>query len=103
MPERLDYILEEVREMRKEVRDGFKEQLQRLSTVETKIEPLIDNGQPGRVTKLEDKVDELQRSQSRVFGWLAGATFIIELAWHYIASFLTKAVGVPSGHLPSGR
>ncbi len=96
-------VLDEVRGLREEVRDGFKEQLQRLSVIETQVAPLLDNGQPGRVTKLEDKVDELQRSQSRVFGWLAGATFIIELAWHYIASFLTKAVGVPSGHLPSGR
>ena len=83
--ERLDIIINELCDMRKEITSGFLDQAQRIRAVEVSLAPLVGNGQPGRVTKLEDEVDDLQKASARQLGWLAGATVMFNLAWHFLA------------------
>jgi hypothetical protein len=86
MPERIDYILDEVRDMRREVTEGFKEQVQRLTHIETQLEPLFDNGQPGVITLLKQDVQSLKDSHNRQLGWLAGINVLFVICWHFAAS-----------------
>ena len=78
-------ILDELRGMRNEMNDGFKEYNHRVTKVETQIEPLFDNGTPGILTQLQDDVDEMQLKQARQFGWFAGAAAMLEVAWHLLS------------------
>ena len=46
-------------------RDFQHEVLEKLSRVEAKVEMLVGNGQPGRMTLAEDRIVELERNDVR--------------------------------------
>lgn len=93
-----DVILVELRDMRKEMNEGFTKFENRVSTVEAQIEPLFDNGTPGRITQIEDDVDDLKLKQARQFGWFAGAMATLEIAWHIVSHKLGLDGSLPLTH-----
>ena len=50
---------------------------ERLAELETHVESLIGNGQPGRLTKLEANVNELIRWKSKTVGWGIGVSSVV--------------------------
>ena len=59
---------------------------ERVASLETQMQDLTGNGQPGRVTKIETKVEELQKFMWRILGGmgaLTALTAIIE-GLHYL-------------------
>jgi hypothetical protein len=79
--ETTEIILDEVRALRAEFADWKQDSGERVTTLETQMKPLLDNGQPGRITQVERKVE----GHSRVL-W-AGHGFIAALnaiAWALI-------------------
>lgn len=83
-------ILAEVRLLREEVTEGFKEQVQRTTAIETKLEPLFDNGTPGTITKIEDDIHQLQITNARNFGWFAAFATVGQIVWAYIQYHIVK-------------
>lgn len=81
-------ILGELRDMRGQMDDKFEETFQRLSVVETQLAPLFDNGQPGRISKVEDDIEEMKLHQAKQFGWFAGVAASFELVWHVVSKKL---------------
>jgi hypothetical protein len=64
--------------MERRADDGFKlEVTNTLSRLEAHMESLVGNGQPGRISKLEDGVSELRESQSRWKGIVTGISVVI--------------------------
>jgi hypothetical protein len=56
-----------------------------ITEVQTKIAPLFDNGQPGVLTKLDNRVDDLEKSKWYAAGALAVLAVLLEPAWHFVA------------------
>lgn len=81
-------ILDELRDLRNHMDDKFEETFQRVTVVETKIAPLFDNGQPGRISQLEDDIEEMKLHQAKQFGWFAGVAASFELVWHVVSKKL---------------
>jgi len=52
---------------------------ERVATLETQMEDLTGNGQPGRVTKIEGKVDQLQEFMWRILGAVGALTALTAL------------------------
>jgi hypothetical protein len=50
---------------------------ERLAKLETHVEFLIGNGQPGRLTKLEANVNELIRWKLKTVGWGIGVRSVV--------------------------
>ena len=81
----VDLILEEI----KGLRDDTKANGERLARLETQMYGLMGNGQPGRISLLEQSVDSLSRWRWWVVGAAAGCTAVISvLAW--IVEFQSK-------------
>jgi hypothetical protein len=80
-----DLILDEVRALRADVndiRDDFRKYGERTATLEAQLYPLIGNGTPGRVTRLERAVEKLTQWRWWVIGAAAGSSGVISiLAW----------------------
>ena len=51
---------------------------------------LLGNGQPGRLTKVESKVNDLENHSSHLKGWIIGAGGAITLALAIAEFFLHK-------------
>jgi len=58
---------------------------QRISTLEATVEPLFDNGQPGRMTKAEDRITALERTNWRERGFFGAIILFLEIGYHLIA------------------
>lgn len=82
-------ILEEVRALRSELSDYRQETENRLTTVETQIKPLFDNGQPGVLTKLQDGLNDHKAWRWKITGICAGVSGAITAAG-WIINFTRK-------------
>lgn len=57
--------------------------IEKLTRLETHMESLIGNGQPGRISKLEDDVKSLDRLKWRAGGVITGASVVISALIHF--------------------
>lgn len=70
------------------IHEELMEQGKTLSSLNTKVESLVGNGQPGRIDKIETDVKDLQASKNQAlgvasgFGFLAGLWEIIKWKYH---------------------
>lgn len=55
-----------------------------LARLDENMESLVGNGQPGRVTKLEDKVEALQKERWYAGGVIAGGSAILGTVVHFL-------------------
>lgn len=55
-----------------------------LARLDENMKSLVGNGQPGRVTKLEDKVEALQRERWYAGGIVTGVSTIIGTIIHFV-------------------
>jgi len=82
MPTTLDLILEEVRSLRTDYNAHARDTGERLSALEMGMHDLRGNGQPGRITLLEDAVEKLQQWRWWLIGAAAGVSGMVTgLAW----------------------
>lgn len=52
----------------------------RLGTIESHLETLVGNGQPGLIKEMRDDIDSLKNTRTYGIGFLAGG----ELVLHYV-------------------
>lgn len=57
--------------------------IESLARLETHMEGLVGNGQPGRVTKLEEKVDGLSKWRWMLIGGAIALSAIIHFVFRY--------------------
>ncbi len=62
---------------------------QRITTLETETKTLFDNGQPGRVTKIEDRLTALEEVRWKAAGWVGSALLALEVVGHILWSKIT--------------
>ncbi|MDE1161931.1 MAG: hypothetical protein PW792_08285 [Acidobacteriaceae bacterium] len=75
-------ILSELRDLREELNQFTRSSEGRLATLETGMYDLRGNGQPGRVTKLEHNVHELDRWKYKLVGYSSGiAACVSVIGW----------------------
>lgn len=55
-----------------------------LARLDENMESLVGNGQPGRVTKLEDKVEALQKERWYAGGVIAGVSTLAGGLIHFV-------------------
>lgn len=81
-------MLELIAAQQRELNSTFREFGERLASVETNVTILCGNGQPGRITILEQRVDDLRRWRWRVVGIATGVATVMSgivttLAWMF--------------------
>jgi hypothetical protein len=82
MPDTQDLILDELRSLRSDFQAFARDTGERIATLETQIYPLIGNGSPGRVTRLETAVEMLSSWRWWVVGAAAGGSDVVSvIAW----------------------
>jgi hypothetical protein len=75
-------ILSEIKDLRTDLNTFARDMGERVTKVETKLYPLIDNGQPGRITHIERAVERIQRWRWQIVGMAAGVSGAVSvLAW----------------------
>ena len=83
-------ILSEVRDLRTALNSGLQETGERLSALETHMQGLVGNGQPGRIQNLEIAVTDLKRSKYYFAGIVTAvctfASAAFTLALNYLRS-----------------
>ena len=85
MPDQVnDIILDELRGLRTEVREGFTETLQRITAVEAVTKPFFEND--GGKQKMESEIQDLKKSKYVVLG---GAGVLSTMA-HYFLHWVSK-------------
>lgn len=57
--------------------------IESLARLETNMTTLVGNGQPGRVTKLEDRVDSLRRWRWLITGGIIAISALIHFVFKY--------------------
>ena len=77
-----EIILDELRGLRTEVREGFSETLQRITAVEAVTKPFFEN--EGGKEKMQDEINELKKSKWMIVGG-AGA---LSGVFHWIVKHL---------------
>jgi hypothetical protein len=55
-----------------------------LARLETHMENLVGNGQPGRVTKIEDDVESLQKARWYLAGAVVGISTAASAVIHFV-------------------
>jgi hypothetical protein len=70
-------ILQEVRELRASLDDYRQESVQRLTSLETHLHSIVGNGQPGRLTIVENKVSDLQHWRHTTTGIYIGVSTLV--------------------------
>lgn len=70
-------ILDELRELRSSFNEHSQDVVQRLSKLETQSENIVGNGQPGRLTIVENKVSELQHVHWLMRGIYIGVSALV--------------------------
>jgi len=82
MPTTQDLILDELRSLRSDFNDYARDTGERVATLEAQLYPLIGNGSPGRVSRLETAVEKLSSWRWWVVGAAAGGSGVVSvLAW----------------------
>jgi len=79
-------LLQDISSQLVEIRD-------KVTRTETNMQTLIGNGQPGRISRVEDQVKELIVSHERAKGYFAALGSVITLlgvAGHYLIDLLKK-------------
>lgn len=56
----------------------------RITTLEVKTDPLFDNGQEGSITKLDNRLKELEQVRWRSAGFFAVFLLVIEVIGHVL-------------------
>lgn len=79
-----DLILYELRGMRREVGETLDKYGNRLTAIETKIEPLFPNGQQGVLAEMRDDIDSLNSFKYYFVGGVAA----LEAAGHWFGKKL---------------
>jgi hypothetical protein len=75
-------ILSELRSLREDFNLYARETGERIATLETDMHALVGNGQPGRVSDLEEAVRKLSQWRWWVVGCAAGCCTVISVvAW----------------------
>lgn len=77
-----ELLLNEFRLLREEVTEA----LQRISALETDNHAVMGNGQPGRLTKVEDAIQSLRIEVTKRIWWVVGAaagvsSVVTGIAW----------------------
>ena len=87
--ERLDIILQELRDLRTDYNDHARETGERLSTLESQMKSLVGNGQPGRIAGIEAAIQKLQEWRWWQLGAAAGVSgagsmlaWVVVRLWH---------------------
>lgn len=62
----------------KEVRDDLKQYTTKTEIHESKLKDILGNGQPGRLTKVESAVEELDRMKWKLIGFSIGIVLLME-------------------------
>lgn len=73
MEDLLNQIIESIREVRTDVQEIRQAQIEQG----TQLETLIGNGQPGRISKIEDRVEGLQAAHNKA----KGAMYVLGSLW----------------------
>lgn len=73
----LHLILAEVRELRSDYNTHARETGERLASLELGMYDLRGNGQPGRITVLEDRIDDLRKWKWRMVGITSGVATVM--------------------------
>lgn len=77
-----DLILTELRELRADVNRNSRDTGERLARLETNMTTLVGNGQPGRITLLEQAVTKLQQWRWKLAGVAAAVSCVVSfIAW----------------------
>jgi len=61
----------------------------RLTKLETEMHPLVGNGQPGLISKMDSRVKELEQWRVGLSWWIAGATTIATIVGAAIGGVIT--------------
>jgi hypothetical protein len=77
MQDTSDLILAELRELRSDYNTHARETGERLASLETSMYSLVGNGQPGRITVVEQRVDDLRRWRWRMVGIATGVATVL--------------------------
>jgi hypothetical protein len=77
MQDTLSLILAEVQSLRADYNTNARETGERLSSLETSMTSLVGNGQPGRITILEQRLDDLRRWRWRMVGIATGVATVL--------------------------
>lgn len=80
-----DIILEELRGLRADYNKHARATGERLSKLESQMQTLLGNGQPGIITKLQDEVKDIQRWRWRIVGLSAGIGIVVSGAISAVA------------------
>jgi len=70
-------MLELIVSQQRELNAAFGKFGERLASVETNVTLLVGNGQPGRITILEQRVDDLRRWRWRMVGIATGVATVM--------------------------
>lgn len=73
-------ILDELRGLRTEVRDGFSETKQRITAIESVTDPFFAND--GELEKMQDEIDGLKRTKYMVYGGAGVLTTLTHWIFH---------------------
>jgi len=67
-------------ERRNERRLGFESKVvESLSRLETQMETLVGNGQPGIITKQEERIAALEQFKAKAIGYGAAIAFVVSM------------------------
>lgn len=61
-----------------------------LASLDTKMAGLIGNGQPGRISKIETNIEDLQKARWKIVGAILGMSALISFATQYGFHFIFK-------------
>ena len=74
-------VRDEVREFRKDVQEWRQETGERIATIESQIKPaILGNGQPSRLSQIDDRVTALERSYWKMVGMASASGALVALA-----------------------
>jgi hypothetical protein len=82
--ELLEMILAELRDLRSSVDASRLETERRVSVLETNVRPLIDNGQPGKFTKLENRMTSLEHWHIRITSYASAVSGVVSAGMHFL-------------------
>lgn len=54
-----------------------------LAELKTQMTSLVGNGQPGRITKMEDKIESLLRARWTMGGAITAVSIVASAVFHY--------------------
>ena len=58
-----------------------------LAKLDTQMTSLLGNGQPGRISTLEDEMEDLKQARWTLGGWILGLTTAVSTAIHFLFKY----------------